>query len=130
MSVGLCVQGDVFISGVWTKRGEKKKIEFLWAIEVFMVKLTPGSWAVVDVLTAASSGWRWATIRRRTRTMTSLSATKHSPSVSAQLLSQLPAVHTSIIRTRTTNYSSERSVFCEGGLIGRVEGRIDREAEC
>lgn len=29
MSVGLCVQGDVFISGVWTKRGEKKDWIFM-----------------------------------------------------------------------------------------------------
>jgi len=95
-----------------------------------MVNLTPGSYAEVDVLATARSGWRCATIRRSTCTMTSLSAPKHSPSVSAQPLSQLPGVHTSITHTRITNYSSERSVFCWGELIGRVEGRADREAEC
>lgn len=29
MSVGLCVQGDVFISGVWTRGGEKKDLIFM-----------------------------------------------------------------------------------------------------
>lgn len=100
-----------------------------------MVKLTPGSCAEVDVLTSAGPGWRWATIRHSTCTMTSLSATEHSPTVSAQPLSQSSSVFLAWrahIHQTHTYYKLFKWALClllgrvnrESGGEGRQRGRV------